>query len=266
MSLHKKVVGALLAGALLGSTAMSGEKPRTADPVVQSQPAQKQQPPKAREQSPPPKASGSHARPQQPRDAGPSHRPNTPRPPVITAPHVGERHRPGYDVKNRHDARWDSRHHQNSCRYDPWWQHRWNHWDTPRFSVWAGWPYWSTWGWEDRHAYRAYERSGSVDTFEVMPPLGYERAVVAYFRSANDDTIRVELERPSPWGGIELSVLRDDGADGDLENAILASGRNRDEALANYQRDGGNRMLMKVADRLYDQMYEDIRDEVRDRN
>ncbi len=141
----------------------------------------------------------------------------------------------------------------------------WSHWDTPRFSIFVGWPYWSTWGWEDRHAYRAYERSGSVDTFQVMPPLGYERAVVAYFRGADEDTIRVELERESPWGGIELAVLRDTGADGDLENAVWTSGPNRDAALASYQRDGGNRMLMKVADRLYGQVYDDIMKEMRER-
>lgn len=99
-----------------------------------------------------------------------------------------------------------------------------------------------------------------------MPPLGYERAVVAYFRGAGEDTIRVELEREAPWGGIELAVLRDEGADGDLESAVYTSGRNRDAALANYQFDGGNRMFPKLAERLYSQVYDDIMDEIRARD
>jgi len=274
MSLHKKVVSALLAGALLSSAALSAEKQKTSDPVVQSQPAKpnvqpapRQAPPKARGTQHTPNDARSVDRPRDKRPDAPSHRvydprvPAKPRPPIVT-PRVDGQHRPDYD-RNRH---WDSRNHRDSCRYDPWWQHRWSHWDTPRFSVWVGWPYWSTWGWEDRHAYRAYERSGTVDTFEVMPPLGYERAVVAYFRGTNDDTIRVELERTSPQGGIELVVLRDSGADGDLESAVYTSGRNRDGALTNYQRDGGNLMFKSVADQLYDQVYNDILDEIQDRN
>jgi len=300
MSLRKKVLGIALAGALLGAAgAAYGERVRTDDPPAQSAPAQPrvqhapraQTPPAIRPQAPPrvspqapsaPKQPDTRAYqpPAKPRAEQPPrmrqrlpeetpdqrYRPGTARPPVLAPrpPGTNDHHRPGYHRPppnpQRHYRDW------NDCRYDPWWQHRWSHWDTPRFSIFVGWPYWDTWGWDDRRAYRAYERSGSVDTFQVMPPLGYERAVVAYFRGADEDTIRVELEREAPWGGIELVVLRDEGADGDLESAIYASGRNRDAALTNYQFDGGNQMLPRLADRLYSQVFDDILDEIRTRD
>ena len=120
------------------------------------------------------------------------------------------------------------------------------------------------WCWDAIPSYRVYESAGTLRTFEIMPPPGYDEAVVAYFRGSGERTIRVELAKETR-DGIELIVLRDNDADGDLEEAIAVEGVSRDAARQHYLGARDNReyrLPWHQADSLYDFLWDEIREKI----
>jgi hypothetical protein len=112
-------------------------------------------------------------------------------------------------------------------------------------------------------AYRPFFSTFStVESFGVIPPPGYDDAKVTYFKRGPERTVRVELERDLP-DGIELTVLRDDHADGSLEQAVTLFGRDRGALIDEYMaREGYNyRVENRRMNALYEYfLYGDIKD------
>jgi hypothetical protein len=163
------------------------------------------------------------------------------------------RHPPRDDHKPRHNPRyhpptWDWHRH---C--DPFYQ--------PFFAFW----WWGPWSWDAPGHYRTYANPGSyVRTFDMAPPPGYDEATVTYFKKGFDRTVRVELTRPVMTRegiDLEVTVLRDDRADGDLEQAVRMIAPSREEAMQDYFNGDVDRAQRNRMETLYQHfLYQDIRE------
>ena len=144
----------------------------------------------------------------------------------------------------------------------PWWHH-WGGYHDHFHNHW-----WFGWCWEAPWVYTHYYGGGDETLayeFEIPAPLGYDDARVLYLERDGRDTIRVELvDMPdASHHGVEVVVLRDDGADGTLEQAVRSYGYSRGDALERYWRGdhrgygvevpGAERMYSRI---LYDQIQE----------
>ena len=150
----------------------------------------------------------------------------------------------------------------------------WCNWDC---GLYAGYPVWfRAWCWDDPRFYARFSPLSAQDTFELPPPPGYDSEIVNYFKAGSFRTIRVELEKevllPDKSTGIELTVLRDDNADGTLEQAVSVAGPSREAVIKEYvQHEEGNfKKEIGLAQALYDtsisgrgSMYLNIRDIIR---
>ncbi len=101
-------------------------------------------------------------------------------------------------------------------------------------------PYgWGYWDWRNnfwfdlqyyRHRYN--HRESKHLKFDIKQPAGYDDADAIYIAKPGERSIAVELVKNLP-GRVEMTVLRDDDADGDLEFVVRSEGRTRKIAKRN---------------------------------
>jgi hypothetical protein len=153
----------------------------------------------------------------------------------------------------------------------------WRHWHGG--NDWSLFWWFGPWCWDAPWAYNHfYTTQSAVETFDVIPPPGYDNATVTYFKLGTERTIRVELERYWP-SGLELTVLRDDHAgceetpslmrcspmESRLDQVVSISAPDRETAIDEYWvREGNNfRRENGRLEIIYDQiLYPDIRDQL----